>query len=27
LVLGSNAEYVLRHTPVPTLLVRKQSND
>jgi nucleotide-binding universal stress UspA family protein len=27
LVLGSNAEYVLRHTPVPILLVRKQSKD
>jgi len=25
LLLGSNAEYVLRHTPVPVLLVRKQS--
>jgi nucleotide-binding universal stress UspA family protein len=24
LVLGSNAEYVLRHAPVPVLLVRKQ---
>ncbi len=25
LVLGSNAEYVLRHTPVPILLVRERS--
>jgi nucleotide-binding universal stress UspA family protein len=27
LVLGSNAEYVLRHAPVPVLLVRKQPKD
>jgi nucleotide-binding universal stress UspA family protein len=27
LVLGSNAEYVVRHTPVPVLLVRKQPKD
>jgi len=27
LVLGSNAEYVLRHTPVPVLVVRKQPKD
>jgi nucleotide-binding universal stress UspA family protein len=27
LVLGSNAEYVLRHTSVPVLLVRKQPED
>lgn len=27
LVLGSNAEYVLRHTQIPVLLVRKQSGD
>jgi len=27
LVLGSNAEYVLRHTPVPVLLVREQPRD
>ncbi|MFI4868170.1 MAG: universal stress protein [Steroidobacterales bacterium] len=25
MVLGSEAEYVVRHTPVPVLLVRKQS--
>lgn len=25
-VLGSEAEYVVRHTPVPVLLVRRQSN-
>jgi nucleotide-binding universal stress UspA family protein len=27
LILGSNAEYVLRHTPVPVLIVRKTSKE
>jgi nucleotide-binding universal stress UspA family protein len=27
LVLGSNAEYVLRHAPVPVLMVRQQPKD
>jgi nucleotide-binding universal stress UspA family protein len=27
LVLGSNAEYVLRHAPVPVLIVRKQEKE
>jgi nucleotide-binding universal stress UspA family protein len=27
LVLGSNAEYVLRHTQVPVLLVRNHPKD